>query len=603
MNGFSSNPNAFVYVWAKAESDQWTPVWIQRRLHRDDWQHVSADIPPGVTALQVKSNLPTLSLANFDVQSGICRSDDRLSATFEPGHTQYLLEFNDPAYVVKASEASADQLPKVDMTTETGEGHYLTTRPFDAQASEDSIVRLSVVKLAPNQAHCLSMQVYSPDSNRDLIELRLKRFNDSDYIIWTSQSLFSVEQNVLEADLRQMNQLAKSDVSSSEMSSPEDAISGGAAKNSSGVSDENDIECSDDENDGGQTNNESISLSNQGKRRKRRQRLDGDAAASSNDDSTGAWINTGDEAGPPVPNVDNSYRRLNGWHLMKLTIPAQTQSTLEMSINRRTNGLPTAIDDISLMQGVCQSDPNCDFDPIQCPITQASSNGQMMLIGTGRLARPSKVFNYEPVHSPKAMHKAYAYLDATNSKYFDSKGRLRSNWAQINSEWLQSTGSLGACFDLTFFVQKPPRLDLRLSVHQQDRGGSYRLQTIRISDDQTNGWYTLQQTVIAMERFRLGVRLEWIKSSVTSAPFFAIDYLRLSRSGICTSIDNQIEEEEDFACDFDESFCGWTSSDWRLASTDRSELDYLPRYNEYGGQCDYDRITFIHLHLIDRSIY
>jgi hypothetical protein len=590
MNGISARQNSYVRVLEQGEDKVWTVAWFRRRFNEDVWQTVKVNIQPGVIALQIQTNLPVLSLSDFSVYSNVCNHNLYQTSTFEPGDAQTLITENAAVHIVKASD-SGPEMPKVDTTTQSGDGHYLTTVSRDGSEQ----VRLFTPKLWKNVAFCLTMQVYMPDTNRDLLELRmLKSVDDSEEDdsdeddsevsepFWTSQSLFAFEQNVIEEDLRRLNELAKAQSKRNDAASTDDVEE---AK-------DDEFESEEEDTDAASPNASLNPISNQGKRRKRRQREQSNAKASNSEESESGWLDLGDDTGAPLPVLDNIYRDLNGWHSMKMTVRSKETAEIEMRIDRRSHGLPIAIDDFTLIPGSCHTDPSCDFDGIACPVTFASSSGHVLLLGTGRLNRPSKVKGFAAVSSPQE-DKSYAYLDATEHLFFNRKGKLRAGWSQMNSDWLSPTGTVGACFELLYYVQKTDAGPVSLSIHKQDRTGQDRMKTITFADHQEIGWFKVSQSIVAMERFRIGVRMQW-EGGQKYAPFIAFDSMKLSRSGTCLTAVELLEEEEransaestvpDFGCNFADDFCDWQNERWRLTKTDREELDFLPRYNEYGGE-------------------
>ena len=524
LYALSNREDAEVQVYElKEEKNQWELIWSHRRFNEDRWRSVRLQISTGVTTLRILSNIHVISLAQFEIESQECPPTDSPVSSFEPGQKSILTPFEDSVVIVRAQD-SEQSLSKVDTTTRSGDGHYLTTS--DRQQAR---VRMFTPELQSLSAYCFAMQVYMPDHIRDMIELRWPDENVKP-ALWTSQALFSFEQNSVEQEMSKMFTLAQ--------------------QQSNKINEESE---EDDSEDGGQ------------------------------------WVNNDDNTGAQLPPLDEITTYLSGWHAMQFTIRPPKTSALELHIQHRPDSLPIAIDDVSIRLGQCVEEPNCDFAGSPCPITYESNNGSIFLIGKGRLERPQKIHSFKPIRSLTA-EKDYAYIDFSGLKHFYRR-KTRPSWMQMSTNWLEPTGRLGACFRLVYLVSKLRAGDVELSIHIQDRSSAHQLQLIKSSD--FTGWTELKQNVVSMERFRLGVRVRHAGEK-EFAPFVAFDQMKLQRDGICLKDWDEEEEDspasgsliEELSCEFDESICSWQNKNWNLfdSSLDDDLLEFLPKFNEYGGK-------------------
>lgn len=528
LYAFSNRADAEVSLYELQQGTSWTRAWSHRRYNRDHWTKVRLHLSSNVTTLRLTTNLYSFSVGRMAATAGSCPQRHGHLNTFEPADPILLQPERMGSFRVLQAGLAPAELPLVDTTLGGAEGHYLTTigREFTRE-------RLFTPELQPGATYCFRMQLFKPDEQRDLVELAHMY---GDYPLWTSQSLSTLEQTSLEDQQRELFERAQQRQ---------------ASLDRNGDKDEDSSSDSDDE-----PNRKNVG-----------QPPIGPAEPYPMDE---------------LPTLVETMVHSGGWHQMQVTLDARIAVGLQLTVSRTEQSLPIAIDDVAIQLGACQEDPNCDFDQNDCQLQFSSTSGVLFLLGTGRLQRPQKVYTYRRLESLDA-GKDYAYLDLTDRSVFDRQSSLPSTM-QVETRWLQPTGSQGACFSVRYLLttERAGEVQLTFSVH--DRTGIRPLQTV---SQPSFKWTELQVDVVSMERFRLSLQLTHA-GQTAFVPFFAVDAMRLDREGLCDPPEgsddrDEVAELEELSCTFDEDLCGWNGTGWRVSgSLEKASVSLLP-VDEYGG--------------------
>ena len=236
LNAFSDQLDSLVSIRFFPSDGQTSELlWQRGRFHVDKWEFHSITMKNlGRGILRIESNLGMFSLSSLSVQTGACKRG--FKCTFEPGEECFLMESltSKSGLVVQARE-SIGSLPRLDATTQSESGNYLTIKRIDKLPAT-----WIAVKLYEKTDYCLEFAIYKQFERSDDLHFVLEPEQpspadgqqvNSQEIVWSSKQLFlndglvwhrvrqtirpsttAILQLVISPDLRESNPVAIDDV-------------------------------------------------------------------------------------------------------------------------------------------------------------------------------------------------------------------------------------------------------------------------------------------------------------------------------------------------------------------------------------------------------
>lgn len=190
LNAFDDRLDSMVsIVFQPKNSESSQILWQRGRFHVDKWESHSITmniLMPGI--LRIQSNLATFSLSSLTIQTGGCKRGNK--CTFEPGEECFLT--SGIGQIVEARSTLID-LPRVDATTQSGIGHYLT---IVSSQGRPSINKWNGPQLEEGTDYCLEFAIFKKFEQSEelffvLVTKNVADGKEKEIKLWNSKQLFT----------------------------------------------------------------------------------------------------------------------------------------------------------------------------------------------------------------------------------------------------------------------------------------------------------------------------------------------------------------------------------------------------------------------------